>query len=545
MPPLLSLLVLRLLRPLCVAAAMNRMLSLLEITFVASLALIQDCRAFVPHLDGRTRFSTRTFVGTSIGGRYYKNNANQTAMDVLESLDFLANIKHRDQDGGGVPLFEATREVVEDEEEDTTMSFKATFNVVEPVTTPVDTSTVMNEREAEFEAAMNGDFDVLHRVSAASNGKKGNKKQNKKKDKQDDSQNTKANTPTGIGGSGGTVYNVNRLKKNLVQEMVKSYKTEMWAELGDPSVDLAIVEDKLANLVQSNAVKCTTDSNLLDGTWTFAFGSRQSAATLMDPNRFDIAARRTTKTLSTAKTPGPFSSCTRTFALENLNDDEDAHVLDRTRYLGGMWTKISRSNLSRLTRTSLMLEPSTQQTYLLGKRIRQKQSKKSDAKRPDLRILYVDNDLCLSATGDLETSPFYVYTKSAAWVGRTQGMKRGARRLFGGLRRVRNSIFNIIFLRRRIRDAVVAKVTTNGTAADKILVDSEDLTVLKLGDLENDANAWEGEEDPFVHLSADERQEQLKKMRVRDVRRAGRKQKRRSTKKGKKSETRKPFKKPE
>lgn len=50
--------------------------------------------------------------------------------------------------------------------------------------------------------------------------------------------------------------------------------------------------------------------------------------------------------------------------------------------------------------------------------------------------------------------------------------------------------------------------------------------------------------DPFVHLSADERQEQLKKMRVRDVRRAGQRQ-RRKPKKEKGKALPKTFKKPE
>lgn len=543
---------------------------LLQIIAITVCLLSIPCHGFVPGAPRRA-FLSSSKLGVSVSGdlmgRY--NNANQTAMDVLESLDFLANIKHREEESG-VPLFEATREVVDEEEETTTegltleaatgvdidevaseLQFEASVNAVERSITDVNTGVVMGEREADFAAAMNGEVDVLHQVSASKGGKKNKKKKGKKADTSKNSEDESTSKP-GIGGSGGTVYNVNRLKKNLVQEMVSSYKREMWDDLGEPSVDLSIVEDKLASLVQSTAVKCTTDSNLLDGQWTFAFGSRQSAAALMDPNRFDIAARRTTKTqaVKSAKTEGLFHSSSRTFCLENMDDDEDAHMLDRTRYFAGMFGKVRRYNVARLTRTTLMLEPSTQQTYFCGKRIREKKAKEQSQQMEDLRILYVDNDLCLSTSGDLATSPFYVYTKSKEWVGRTQRMKRGARRVFGAMRRVRNSFFNIIFLRRRIRKAVVAKVTSDDSAAsDRILVDIDDeskrLTVLKLGDLENDAKAWEGEEDPFVHLSADERQEQLKKMRVRDVRRAGRKQRRQNTRKGKRTETRKPFKKPE
>ena len=183
---------------------------------------------------------------------------------------------------------------------------------------------------------MDADMDALLQMSAWGGKKK--RKQKKANDKKTPDNEPNASVMPGLGGSGGTSYNVNHLKKNLVQEMIELSKTELWNDLGDPTIDFSLVEDKIASLVQSNAVVCTTDSNLLDGKWTFAFGSRQSASALMDPNRFDLAARRTSKTLASksAKVERPFRSSSRTFYLEDMQEDEDAHVLDRTSYFGGL-----------------------------------------------------------------------------------------------------------------------------------------------------------------------------------------------------------------
>lgn len=511
------------------------------------MTCLLSCEAFAP--------GSRKFRFVSVSQQIslssdYHHGSNHTARDVLDSLDFIANLKNRgDNNTRGVSLFEATREVVEEEEvllPQTRSSMKATISM----DSQVEKEKVVGNENQDFEAVMDADMDALLQMSAWG-GKKKEKKLN-----DDDSSPEKKDAMPGLGGTGGTSYNVNHLKKNLVQEMIERSKAELWNDLGDPSIDFSLVEDKIASLVQSNAVVCTTDSNLLDGKWTFAFGSRQSASALMDPNRFDLAARRTSKTLASksAKVERPFRSSSRTFYLEDILEDDDAHVLDQTTYFGGLVKKSRRANVTRLTRNSLQLKPSSRAWFLFGTKIRQKHLSDATSQQQveDLRILYVDNDLCLSASNDLEKSSFYVWTKSRMWTGQSQRMKRNARRLLSGLRRVKNSILNIIFLRKRLQDAVVAKVSSSygDPLASRILVniddgDSKKMTVLKLGDLENDANAWEGEDDPFVHLSADERQEQLKKMRVRDIRRAGRRQRRLKPKKDKGKATPKPFKKPE
>lgn len=492
---------------------------------VVCVCWISKSQAFVPSdLRGKRdlAFERRILLKSSVGyGGYskgynpmrYGGRSNYTAMDVLESLNFVGNGNYRDA------------------------------CVETAMTDSKESSQAHVSRTKTKESGRVLDVDPLHQVSTADK----NGPQLEESETPDDNADSKDIPPVGIGGKGGTVYDVNKLKRNLVQVMVENYKNKLWDDLGKPSADFSAVEDKLASLVQSNAVKCTTDSNLLDGRWTFAFGSRQSASALMDPNRFNIAARRTslTQVVRTAKVEGPFRASSRTFFLEDMHEDEDAHVLDRTRYLGGVVGKIRRYNVTRLTRTSMNLELCYEQMSLFGKRVLYKEFQE---KPMDLRILYVDNDLCVSALNDLAVSPFHVYTKSDAWVGRSQQRKRHARHMLGVMRGLRDSILSVVFLRRRLWSALTPKKASDVSASDRILVNLDDeskrLTVLKLGDLENDAKAWEGEDDPFVHLSADERQEKLKTLRVRDIQQAARRQRNQKAKKAKRAEKRKPFNKP-
>lgn len=74
------------------------------------------------------------------------------------------------------------------------------------------------------------------------------------------------------------------------------------------------------------------------------------------------------------------------------------------------------------------------------------------------------------------------------------------------------------------------------------------LTAIRLGDIgdsEEDEYAWEGEEDPFVHLSADERQEIMKRMSLEEISEARTNHKRLMMKLGKsKGKRQKEFKRP-
>jgi hypothetical protein len=481
---------------------------------------ILESQAFVLNNILGTRdvvFAKRILLQSSVGyGEYshgynpmrYGGRANYTAMDVMASLNFVGNEKYREV------CSQTTR-----------------INVDDAQVILMDT----NESESDPE---------VHQVSATAK----DAPESEESDMANNEPDSKNVPPVGIGGEGGTVYDVNKLKRNLVQEMFKNYKKELWDDLGKPDADFSAVEDKLASLVQSNAVKCTTDSNLLDGRWTFAFGSRQTASALMDSNRFDIAARRTalTQAVHAPKVEGPFRSSSRTFCLEAMEEEDDAHVLDCTHVLGGIVSNVRRYNVTRLTRTCLNLQLCHEQTSLFGKRLFQKKFQEEPI---NLRILYVDSDLCISASSDLAVSPFSVYTKSDAWVGRSQRRKRHARRIWNVMRRLRDSFLTVLFLRKRVWSAIRPKKVTDDFAAARILVELDDetkkLTVVKLGDLENDFNAWEGEDDPFVHLSAVERQVKLKTMRVRDIEHAGRRERNKKGRKKRRAEKRKDFKKPE
>ena len=60
----------------------------------------------------------------------------------------------------------------------------------------------------------------------------------------------------------------------------------------------------------------------------------------------------------------------------------------------------------------------------------------------------------------------------------------------------------------------------------RVYADKESkLMALRLGDVGNDnkddEEAWDGDEDPFVHLSADERQEIMKQMSIEEITEAG------------------------
>ncbi len=58
----------------------------------------------------------------------------------------------------------------------------------------------------------------------------------------------------------------------------------------------------------------------------------------------------------------------------------------------------------------------------------------------------------------------------------------------------------------------------------RVYADKESkLMALRLGDVgsNDDEDAWEGDEDPFVHLTADERQEIMKQMSIEEITEAG------------------------
>ena len=208
--------------------------------------------------------------------------------------------------------------------------------------------------------------------------------------------------PLGIGGKGGFTYDVNKVKKNLVQESVKQFKNEILSLLQDESIYLAAksarvtdrttgenvrvmrerqsrdeaIEDKIASLVAANPVSTTTDSNLLDGSWRFAYSSNNAEEILID-SRFVLSQSQTVRnqkrrerglevedeegtsiihdddmqheatqrsvfsakwSLKVGKIKNPFQTRDRAIYLENLRPEEYPYMLDTTSYVNGLWS---------------------------------------------------------------------------------------------------------------------------------------------------------------------------------------------------------------
>jgi hypothetical protein len=199
--------------------------------------------------------------------------------------------------------------------------------------------------------------------------------------------------------------------------------------------------------MKANPVSTTTDSNLLDGDWSFAFATK-SASGILDTSRFLLSKtkrkenafnKQTTKTTNgdvtirggpwrfkSGKTENPFRSSTRQIYLENLSEDEDAHIVDQTSVLGGLYTIRQRYGVFGLTRTALDLDLVEKESRLLGIPIGRKicddfRGTKFGAPL-EVQVLYLDTDLCVCTTGLGLEGPLHVYTKSDLWV--TGGAKR-------------------------------------------------------------------------------------------------------------------------
>lgn len=273
----------------------------------------------------------------------------------------------------------------------------------------------------------------------------------------------------GIGGNDGFVFDVNKLKRNLVQESVRGCKQEILTLLGDGRqvVDSKkdgkrqnynmivpkwkkdrddLIEERLAALVQANPVSTTTDSNLLDGDWEFAFQTN-SAKTILDTSRFLLSKTKrvssknsnsseqgdTNKAVRSGpwrfrsgKTENPFRTSIRQVFLENLSDDDDAHIIDRTSMFGGLFQISRRYGVYGLTRTAIDLDLMESESRCFGFVVNRKD--RDDfvgtkfGKPLEIQILYLDSDLCVSTTGEGLDGPVHIYVKSDFWA--TGGAKR-------------------------------------------------------------------------------------------------------------------------
>ena len=166
------------------------------------------------------------------------------------------------------------------------------------------------------------------------------------------------NEIVGIGGKTGLTYDVNKLKSNLVQKSVRQFKQELLmlligSELGHHDIKTMkrkSIEDKIAALVSANPVGTTTDSNLLEGRWEFAF-STDNAKHILEEARFpgikrsddvldsdDLAAKRGPWKIARGKIDNPLHSLSRSIVLEELDDDESPFLVDVASFYRGLWT---------------------------------------------------------------------------------------------------------------------------------------------------------------------------------------------------------------
>jgi len=163
----------------------------------------------------------------------------------------------------------------------------------------------------------------------------------------------------GIGGKKGYVYDVNKLKNNLVQKSVRQFKKDLLLLLISPPNNAKAeakrrfqIEEKLAALISANPVATTTDSNLLEGTWELAFESN-SAVEILDEARF-IYSRKSEEMKKyktdagnwklinnsggSGRLENPLNAFQRSIFLEELEDDEDPFMLDTVSLFRGLWT---------------------------------------------------------------------------------------------------------------------------------------------------------------------------------------------------------------
>ena len=166
------------------------------------------------------------------------------------------------------------------------------------------------------------------------------------------------NEIVGIGGKTGYNYDVNKLKANLVQKSVKQFKQELLmlligSELGHHDLKIMkrkSIEDKIAALVSANPVGTTTDSNLLEGRWEFAF-STNNAKSILEEAQFpgikraddildsdDLAAKRGPWKIARGNIENPLHSLSRSIVLEELDDDESPFLMDVASFYRGFWT---------------------------------------------------------------------------------------------------------------------------------------------------------------------------------------------------------------
>lgn len=331
----------------------------------------------------------------------------------------------------------------------------------------------------------------------------------------------------GIGGLNGTSFDVNRLKRNLLQEVVQAYKQDLHTLLQSYQSTEQEVVEKLSALVQSSPVRTTTDSNLLDGTWALAYRSKHCVVRDLKqrPSRMPRRQRqqqaKAQNVLASSRKSGKERFGRKFFRTVHLEEEDDDVVIEDTMHLFGPLLKhTERYQVCGLTRQALDIKRQSTKWYFLRNLVKQRsidtRSKIMEEPMQKIQVVYLDVDLCiLTNTDEGDDSTFSVYTKNEAWLGHSMGRQR---RFFS--QALRHFLFGKLSQQRIEGDD--GSWWKQSDEANRILQEiqienSSRLRVLRLGDTTDVDEAWEGKEDPFVHLSADERQQAMKAMNMKQI----------------------------
>lgn len=389
----------------------------------------------------------------------------------------------------------------------------------------------------------------------------------------------------GIGGLDGFVYDLNPLKRNLVQETQSAYKRELIELLESPYQDLLtrsnlenkrpddLIQEKLAVLITANPVSTTTDSNLLDGSWKFVFVvvnakqflQKEVNASFMPKS---LSYTKKSRRFSNGKRKGVFRSSTRDVYLEDLRDEEDPYIVDKKIALGGLLeyqnfykvTKLSRQSL-HLTKFKFNLKFKLfEGLYFLNVRKPHKRalrnnfnSKKNEGEVVE-HILYLDSDLCIFTVQDFN-GPLFVIKKTELWENKEgkKGFLKSIQSLLSSIHspfRIRKLLSKIF--RRTDKDTPFLD-SLNRQTKSKESRKSTKVSFLPIGEvitnLDEEDKAWSCDEDPFMNLdSKDERLKVINKMSIEELEAAGKLQKIKTKKlmqeKQNKWNSKKKFKKP-
>mmetsp|Transcript_15854 Transcript_15854/g.35691 ORF Transcript_15854/g.35691 Transcript_15854/m.35691 type:complete len:473 (-) Transcript_15854:74-1492(-) len=294
--------------------------------------------------------------------------------------------------------------------------------------------------------------------------------------------------------------NLNALKRNLIQRTIRENKADLLGMLSSPDPpNSAALSEKLDLLVSANPVTLTTDSNLLDGTWTEAWrgGMRRSRRpALLRPVR------------------------RRSVRLESIDGPEGPHVISISEYLWGILSTRKRIDIVGLTRRTLELDSGVRDKEVrVGRwRFGVGGSGEDTTAATMVCILYLDEDLCIEVEmvdGTDDTSPATekrrtVYTKDESWSGASRAIP------FSLKLSIQSRLQNLLRRRRQPLTEITADPRTDTITARALLIGEAN----SASDEEDQTFVWDAASDPWAHLVGDERLKALSKMSLNEIQEA-------------------------